>query len=197
MQNDTRAFLQTIGQTIQDPESAAHVVLSHRYDRATLWLSLVAVVAASSIIPGIIKVMIPEAGSTLLPGMSLFTYALVQACFGAISAFALSYAGRSMGGDGYFPEALTVVIWLAVVGIAFQFVQMIGMLSGSVELMALITLGSFGWQVFIFTHFVNVLHGFGSLLKSFGLLLFVSFGIVFGLGILFSFMGFTVPAGGL
>ena len=97
-----------------------------------------------------------------------------------------------MGGTGSFEETILIVAWLQFVMICLQVVQTgVLLLSTPVaEIFGLLGILLFLW---LLTNFVAVLHGFSSLFQVFVMILVSAFGIAFGLSMILTLIGVTMP----
>jgi hypothetical protein len=92
---------------------------------------------------------------------SPFRSAVIQWVILAVTVFAIHRIGRAFGGRASLPDALLVVVWLQVIMLAVQVVQLVVLilfapLAGLVNLAGLVL---FFW---LFTSFIAEIHGFAS-----------------------------------
>lgn len=112
-----------------------------------------------------------------------------------VVALGVHRIGRAMGGTGDLTGAMLVVVWVQVMMIMLQLVQMVTLLlvPPLATLIGLASIGVFFWMI---TNFVTELHGFEQRAKVFGVVMvgFVALGLV--LSVVLSVLGF-VPAMGV
>jgi Yip1 domain len=116
----------------------------------------------------------------------------IQLALLVVMVFAVFWIGRAMGGTGSFEESILLVAWLQFVMVCLQVVQTGVLLVSTTiaEIFGLLGIVLFLW---LLTNFVAVLHGFTSLFKVFVMILVSAFGIAFGLSILLTLIGVTMP----
>lgn len=149
--------------TLQDPRQAARVLLAEGVPmRArTGGLLLVAILTA------LMANLQFGAGSESLDPFSAFMLAspirtaVVQWGFLALSVLLIHRVGRAFGGRGSFADALLVVVWLQVLMLGFQLLQLVvtPILPGLAGVIGLVSFVLYFW---LMTHFIAELHGFTS-----------------------------------
>lgn len=149
--------------TLRDPRQAARVLLAEGVPmRArTAGLLLVAVVSAllASIQFGTAPQPMDPFSSFMLT--SPFRAAVMQWLFLALSVGLVHQVGRAFGGHGSFPDALLIVVWLQVLMLALQVLQLVVTFL-SPGLAGVIGLVGFGVFLWLMTTFIAELHGFRS-----------------------------------
>lgn len=149
--------------TLRDPRQAARVLLAEGVPmRArTAGLLLVAVVSAllASIQFGTAPQPMDPFSSFMLA--SPFRAAVMQWLFLALSVGLVHQVGRAFGGHGSFPDALLIVVWLQVLMLALQVLQLVVTFL-SPGLAGVIGLVGFGVFLWLMTTFIAELHGFRS-----------------------------------
>lgn len=103
-------------------------------------------------------------------------------------AWALAALGRRMGGTGTFEESLVLGIFLQMIMVGFQVAELAALVVLP-PLAGLVAVAGFFIGLWLNLQFVDVLHGFGSLLKSFLLMLAVSAAIAVGLMLVVTLIG--------
>ncbi len=196
MSEDVSRLFTLIFQSFTDPASAAETVYSRRFDRNALWSGLLLVTVISVLLIALSNAIIgvpPEMEDAIVQ-ITPFAFALILGASLVILVFALYFVGQMLGGKGHFPETVVCVIWLQVLSMALQVVQLIAMLLMP-PVVGIVSLVGLGLLLFALVHFINVLHHFDSLLKSFGTFALSLIGIAFGLSIILAAVG--VSAQGL
>lgn len=149
--------------TLQDPRQAARVLLAEGVPmRArTGGLLLVAILTA------LMANLQFGAGARSLDPFSAFMLAspirtaVVQWGFLALSVLLIHRVGRAFGGRGSFADALLIVVWLQVLMLGFQVLQLVvaPILPGLAGVIGLVSFVVYFW---LMTHFIAELHGFTS-----------------------------------
>ncbi|TNC67570.1 YIP1 family protein [Rubellimicrobium roseum] len=108
---------------------------------------------------GSFAIPLPEGDMILNP----FNHAALLLCSLVLSAGALQAGGQVLGGTGRFDQALLVVVWLEVVAIAVQLVQVVAalILPPLAPLLGLAGLVVLLWCVLNFTRILHGFPGFG------------------------------------
>lgn len=171
--------------TLQDPRQAASVLLRMNVPlpARSMGLLLVAVVSAmlASVQVGLQSEPVPPLVAEMTA--SPFRAAIVQWLILALTVVMIHGLGRSFGGTGTLPDALLVTVWLQVVMLGFQGLQLLADLL-SPALAALVGLTSLGVFLWLITSFIAELHGF----RSRGLVFMGVLGAGLGLGFVLAFL---------
>jgi hypothetical protein len=178
--------------TVRNAREGATEVLSLGVPREALWPALALVVTLSILLAQIASLLTTGNPGAMMP-VGPLAMGFVQLLLLVVMVFAIYWIGRSMGGTGSFEETILLVAWLQFIMVCLQVVQTVALLllpfvAGIIGLLAL---GLFLW---LLTNFVAVLHGFASLLQVFVMILVSAFGIAFGLSIILTMIGVTMPA---
>ncbi len=173
-----------IGLSLKKPELAARGVLNVGLDRNNLWLALAFVAVASVILTHLTFMMLGITQNAALP-TSPFALALVLWGGLVLIVFCTHYLGRAFGGTGEMEASLTSVVWVQVVMLALQVVQM-ALFLVSPLFAQLFGIGSAMLGMWIFMHFIKEVHGFTSLGNVFVGAIVSMIGVVIGLSILLS-----------
>ncbi|WP_295075745.1 YIP1 family protein [Tabrizicola sp.] len=146
--------------TLQDPKQAARVLLAEGVPlRArSAGLLLVAILSA-------ITASIQITGREALDPLSAFMLAspiratIFQWLFLSVSVVLIHRVGRAFGGTGSFADALLIVVWLQVIMLGFQVLQL-AVMPLAPAFSGLIGLVSFMIYLWLLTVFIAELHGF-------------------------------------
>lgn len=153
--------------TLQDPQQAARVLLAEGVPlkARSAGLLLVAILSAllASLQVGGRESLDPFSALMLA---SPIRAAVFQWLFLAVTVFLVHRVGRALGGHGHFADALLVVVWLQLIMLGFQVLQIV-LLPLSPNFAGLIGLVSFGLYLWLLTVFIAELHGFVSRGKVF------------------------------
>lgn len=149
--------------TLQDPRQATRALLSEGVPMParTGGLMLVAVLSAvlASLQLGMTDQPLDPFSGYMLA--SPFRAAVFQWLFLALSVLLIHRVGRAFGGQGSFADALLVVVWLQLLTLALQLLQLVATLVAP-SLAGIIGLGGFVMFVWLMTSFIAELHGFAS-----------------------------------
>jgi hypothetical protein len=156
--------LNLAGQTLSSPRAAAKTVFDFDIDRRSLVQILLLVSVVSVLFTEFTMLFVPAemlAAEGPLPDSALLL-AVVIASLLAISSLMTHFVGRTFGGKGELDDSLKAVIWMQIVMLVLQVVQIVLFLISPI--VALL----FGWggalyMFGVFMVFVQVLHGFKSL----------------------------------
>lgn len=181
-------------ETVRDPRGAAGRMLALNLPGGVLWQALALVVCVSVVLGQGTVLLAVSPGDMAGPTISPLGLAMVQFALLAIMAVAVHAIGRSMGGQGDFAGALTLITWLQVVMVCLQVLQAAAFLLLPPLAMLL------GWAglilfLWLLTNFVAVLHGFQSLGLVFVMILMSAFAIAFVLTLVLAVFGVTPPGG--
>jgi hypothetical protein len=117
----------------------------------------------------------------------------IQLLLLVVMVFAIFWIGRSMGGTGSFEETILLVAWLQFIMVCIQGVQAVSLIVLPSLVGSLIGVAGLVIFMWLLTNFIAVLHGFSSLFQVFVMILVAAFGIAFGLSIILTLIGVTVP----
>ena len=156
-------FLSLTQLTLQDPRQATRVLLAEGVPMRARTGGLLLVAVVSAVFASIQLGASPQALDPLSAFMlaSPFRAAVVQCLFLALSVVLIHRVGRAFGGKGSFPDALLVVVWLQLLTLAIQVLQLAATLVAP-PLAGIIGLGGFVLFLWLMTAFIAELHGFAS-----------------------------------
>jgi hypothetical protein len=178
--------------TIRNPREGASEVLSLGIPREALWPGLALVVVLSILLAQVTSlVMTGSAGMEEMPVGPAAT-GFIQLLLLVVMVFAIFWIGRAMGGSGSFEEAILLVTWLQFIMVCLQVVQAFALVFVA-PLAGLIGIAGIVLFLWLLTNFIAVLHNFSSLFMVFLMILVAGFGIAFGLAIIMTLIGITVP----
>jgi hypothetical protein len=177
--------------SVKNPREGATEVLSLGIPREALWPALALVVVLSILLANVTALLLAGDAAAAMPVGPAAT-GFIQLALLVVMVFAVFWIGRAMGGRGSFEESVLIVAWLQFIMVCLQVVQA-GILVISTpiaEIFGLLGVLLFLW---LLTNFVAVLHGFSSLFQVFVMILVSAFGIAFGLSIILTLIGVTMP----
>lgn len=183
-----------IRETLRDPAQAARDLTATRYDRGTLWSALALVTVLSVLLLAGMQYLFAAPPTPGAPGVLPLTYALILGSTLVVMVFAVYYVGRSLGGQGTFPDTLLLIVWFQVISIFVQLVQVTAILIVPF-LAAFVSIIGIVWLFYCLLTFINVLHGFDSYLKALGTFVMSILGIGFGLALIVTMVGAATPSG--
>lgn len=149
--------------TLQNPRQAARVLLAEGVPMRARTAGLLLVAVVSALLASLQVGLTPQPLDPLSAFMlaSPIRAAIVQWLFLALSVVLVHQVGRAFGGRGSFPDALLIVVWLQLLMLALQVLQLV-VTFFSPALAGLIGLAGFGVFLWLMTTFIAELHGFTS-----------------------------------
>ena len=174
---------------VRNPREAASTLLSVGVPSAALFPSFVLVVVLSVLLTVVGESLGAQSaeGGAFPP---LAVAALLCALLGAY-IFGLYRTGRAMGGTGSLEETALLMVFLQFILLLAQVVELFLWIAAP-PLAGIFVIAVAVVAFWININFVDVLHSYGSLLKSFGLIIMVSLGIALVVMLLLSLSGVTV-----
>lgn len=121
--------------------------------------------------------------------------ALLQLGVMGVVVVATALIGRQFGGTGSISGAMAMIVWLNVVLLAIQLVQIAALLVAP-PLASLLAFATLFWLIWAFACFVTELHGFSNPLKVLGGVIACMIMLFFGLTLLLAFLGFAPQGAG-
>lgn len=121
--------------------------------------------------------------------------AALQLAMMLVFAFLTFRVGRLFGGRGDFWGSARVIVWLNVVTVAIQALQLVA-LALAPPLAGFIAVATLFWLLWAYANFVAELHGFQQPFVVLGVVVLLVIGLVFGLTMLAAILGIAPPAGG-
>ncbi len=164
-------FKELVRQTLVEPRAAARHLLVMPIPPQGLWLSLALMSVLNAIVYSLaLHLSTPADPDTVVVVPAafhspvLFTLFLLGGL--VITVLMLTFVGQKFGGTGQIGDILVLIAWLQVLRLLFQLsIIAIGLVS--INISALVVLAGSLWGVYILISFIDTAHGFGSLLKSF------------------------------
>ncbi len=187
-----KIFLPVAAQAIREPREAANTLMSLGVPSAALWPAFGALVCLTVILTFLSGGLSTGGEAATVGPLSL---AFTSALAGAASVFLVWKIGGALDGTGSFEETLLLTVFLQGIVFAAQFVELL------IFLFLTPLAGVFSIAVVILTFWINLnfiaaLHGFTSLWRAFGVLLFASLGVALILIFAMSLLGVQFMAGG-
>lgn len=171
--------------TLQDPRQAARVLLAEDVPIPARTAGLLLVAVVSALLASLQVGSDPQALDPFSAFMlaSPFRAAVFQWLFMALSVVLIHRVGRAFGGRGSFPDAMLVVVWLQLLMLALQVLQLVATVLAPplAGVIGMVGLGVFLW---LMTTFIAELHGFASRGLVFLGIVLTAIGTGFVLGII-------------
>ena len=180
--------------SLRDPREEARWVMAIKLPRTARWEALLLIVVISVILAQIATLLVPLEGDILLGPIMVdpMVAGLVQMSLLVLMVFAIYFIGHAMGGVGGFGNTILLVAWIQFVMACLQVVQTAAMLL--IPPLAAI-LGVVGFVLFfwLLTNFIAELHRFHSLGRVFLMIIISMVGFAFGLSLILTMIGITIP----
>ena len=191
---DLPTLLRHAWDSVRDPRAQARWVKSIDIPRTSRWEALLLIVVISVILAQISTVFLPVQSDLILGPLlaNPFIAGIVQMSLLVITVFAVFWIGRAMGGTGGFGDSILLVAWMQFILVCLQVAQTVAVLILP-PLASLIGIGGFVLFFWLLTNFIAELHGFKSLAQVFLMILLSLVGIAFGLSLILSLIGVTLP----
>ncbi|WP_167850864.1 YIP1 family protein [Tabrizicola caldifontis] len=149
--------------SVQDPRRGARTLLSLDVPLPARTAGLLLMAVASAVLMHLGFLLLPPANDQMSQFLmqSPIRTAVIQWLILVISVFLIFQIGRAWGGHGSLPDTLLIVVWLQVIMLGVQVVQLLALilappLAGIVNIAGLIL---FFW---LLSSFIAELHGFAS-----------------------------------
>lgn len=170
--------------TLQEPRQAARALLAEGVPMRARTAGLLLVAVVSALLANLqvgpnLGALDPFSAFMLA---SPFRTALFQWLFLALTVILIHRVGRAFDGHGTFADALLVVVWLQLLMLALQVLQLIATLVAP-PFAGIIGLAGFAVFLWLMTAFIAELHGFRSRARVFLGLVLTGLGTGFVLGI--------------
>ena len=182
--------------TIRTPRDGAQWVKSITMPRQSRWEALALFMVVGVVFNQITGFLMFGDFRIIMMGLTLnpITYAMIQMAVLVIMVFAVFWIGRAMGGTGGFGDAILLIAWLQAIMTLLQVAQTIAILLIP-ALGIIIAVASFMLFFWLLSNFIAELHGFTSIPKVLGMILISMIGLTFGMTILLSIIGISMPGG--
>ncbi|MDB6177490.1 YIP1 family protein [Paracoccus sp. Z330] len=180
-----------LGLTLRNPEGAAAVLMRTGLPMQARWMALFVAVAVSAILAWISAQMFPlPEGEAMVLSLTAQPLAMagMQLCAIVLAAGLMATIGRLCGGQGSFADALLLTVWIEVVLLVVQAVQVVAtlVLPPLAGILGILAVALFLWLT---VHFTKALHGFRSGPKVFLGLIATAFLAGFALSVIAAALG--------
>ena len=191
---DLPSLLRLAWDSVRAPREGARIIRGIEMPRTARWEALLLIVVISVILGQLTAFLVlGEPGLMMGPMLANpFMAGVIQMSMLVIMVFAIFWIGRAMGGTGGFGDTILLVAWMQFVMVCLQVIQTAAMILMP-PLASLIGIGGFILFFWLLTNFIAELHGFQSLGKVFGMVILSLVGVAFGLSVILTMIGITVP----
>ncbi|MDM7930717.1 YIP1 family protein [Tabrizicola sp.] len=164
--------------SLQDPRAGARALLRLGVPMPARTLGLLLMAVASAVLMQVGFMILPPTDDPLAVLMmaSPLRTAVIQWLILSVSVLLIYRVGRAWGGRGSLPDSLLVVVWLQVIMLGVQAVQVVALLIAP-PVAAIINLAGLVLFFWLMTSFIAELHGFTSRGKVLAGILVTSFAV--------------------
>lgn len=155
---------------LREPREAAVTLLSLGMSRDAIWLGLGLAAVAGALLSGIGELLVPSPLGNISPLVMAVAFFLLFTLF----SLAVWKVGEAMGGTGSMMESLLLTAFIQTLIVGAQALQL-GLILTVPSLAGVISLGILLYGIWINVAFIDALHGFGSVLRSFAVFFLSSF----------------------
>lgn len=192
-----QSWMQAVWMSLIEPAEMAARVLGMRFSREAMWLALALVAVLNVILLAVVQIVSPAPliMQEQMIALSPFAYAAIIGSFLTFLVFMLVHAGRMVGGTGTLDGALMLIVWFQAISLTLETIQ-VGLLMISPGVAALFGMISLGAIIWVFVHFINVLHGFANFGKAIAVIVLALIATALGTGVVMGMLGISAPVGG-
>ncbi|MGH1413092.1 MAG: YIP1 family protein [Pelagimonas sp.] len=172
--------------SITEPRLVARWLLGLKLSREALLICFALVVVLNTLLFGVAVLMDPAPLPWFLAQPSV--YGILQAGSLVATIFAFLWGGRLFSGTAQVADIAILVIWMQTLRVLVQVVLLVLMpVSAFIGGLAVSLSSVIGFWILL--HFIDEAHGFGSLLKALGTIVFGLMGMAFAISILLTLIG--------
>lgn len=162
--NDLKAL---VAETIFSPAQAGRRLLDMQLDRQAIISMFALSLVTAAILEVVQRLIVPLPEEFMAARVSPITFVFIVGGMQLAMVAAMTGVGRWLGGQGGLLDLLGLQSWLTLVSLMFQTCAVM-LLFVSPLLAGLLNIVVVIYGFYVALHFVNVAHGFESLMKSFG-----------------------------
>lgn len=182
------SFMMFMLRSFTEPRAVVRELMDLNIPHTMRWPMLILVIVLSTIVSGILNLLIPDEtplGALLSqPFLSGFiTFAVL-----VITVFMLHWCGRMFGGQGTLSDMILAMAWFQGVFFIAQIILMF-IMAALPGIAAMLVVALFIAAIYMSAAFVDTVHEFNNLLKSFGVIVFTLVAVGFGLAVILSIIG--------
>ncbi len=161
-------FKALAGLTFRNPQAAARWLMGQGWPMSARWMALLLTVVVAALLAFVASALAPTAveGDARVVDLTRFPMIIagIQLVAMVVAAGLMASVGRMFGGRGRFEDALLLVVWIEVLLLVVQAVQVVlGLAMPAVAgLLGLAAIVLFLWLT---VQFVKALHGFTNSFK--------------------------------
>lgn len=186
-------MLQLLLSSLSNPRETAPHILKWPLSQREVVLAAFLVAVLSGLLDAVARIILPLPLELQRTTISPVPLAIIQlASIFVISAFVFRVGGL-FGGHGDYAGALKATIWVSVLGLFITAVTLL-LMSVSPGLGALFQLMTLFWMLFVFTIFIQELHGFENFFTTLAGVLGTMFAVATVLVVVLSRLG-LIPEG--
>ena len=174
--------------TIRTPREVARRLIDLQLPRDALWTALALVVVLNAALYSLSNMMAPPPDDLAVPIVAPVPFALFLAAGLVGTIYALWYVGRTLGGEGSLGDVMVLLVWLQALRLVVQAALLV-LVPLSPVLSSLVVLAAAVIGFWILLNFIDVAHGYRSLLKSLGALALSVLAMALGLTFLVTLFG--------
>ncbi|TMM54598.1 Yip1 family protein [Sulfitobacter sabulilitoris] len=178
--------------TLRDPKAAAADIMAWDLPRDALWTALALVAAINTLIFGLSDLLVPVPTPSAVPAIfsSPLVFYVIVAGGLVVTAHALFWTGRALGGQGEFGDLLALLIWLQALRAAAQAAVLLAMLVMPGLAVILVFAASIA-AMWILVNFISAGLHLNSIPRAITVLVAAILALVLGLSLILSMIGAT------
>ena len=184
----TTGFAQLAVETIRDPRATARRLVALDLPLQALWMALALVVVLNAAVYSLSNIVTPPPPDMPVAAVAPVPFALFLGAGLIGTIYALWYVGRLMGGGGGLGDIMVLLVWLQALRLVVQ-AALIVLVPLSPVLSSLVVLAAAVIGFWILLNFVDVAHGYESLLKALGAVALSVLAMALGLTVLVTLFG--------
>lgn len=184
----TTNFPQLALLTLRDPSAAARIILDWQMPREAIWTAIALVSVVVTMLSTLSNMLFPTPAPLDVLISSPFIYFIIAAGGFVLSAYAIYWTGRMLGGQGAPEDLLVLLLWLQAMRAGAQLVVLLLLLLAP-ALASFFVLFVAAATMWIFVHFISIGLRLNSLLRALFVLIIGAAILVVGLTFLLSLIG--------
>jgi len=161
---DLKGLVSAMVDTVRDPREGARRAMAVQLPRRSRWEAVLLVVVLSVLLSELTLLLSGIPGGMMMGGSLLhnpLAMGVLQLAVLMVLIWGMYVIGRLAGGTGSLDDAIVLVVWLQIIMLGLQVVQLAAMLLLP-PLASLIGLGGILLFFYLLTMFTTELHGFSS-----------------------------------
>lgn len=150
---------------VQYPAPAARRLLDAQLGLQNLWMALIVVAIGNVLMLALLQAVSPAPVLMQQQVISPFSYAAIMSVFLFLLVYTVFHLGRLMGGIGSVADSLAIIVLFQTISVSLEAVQVFLVLI-SPAIAQFFGMISLAILLRCILHFINEMHGFGSLGKA-------------------------------